>query len=69
MAALKVLIECPICGNKHEMGYVPDIHGNTTADCPKCGGLLMIEDDYSITNFGAKLRKDYEEYVNKKEVE
>lgn len=55
---------CPICKNEivenHSIEVVKQYVG-ATHDCPKCDGLLMIEEDLSCSDFGEELVKRYEE--------
>lgn len=53
---------CPVCGaeitENHTIEEVKK-HVGATHDCPKCGGLVMIEKDCTCSDFGAELVKRY----------
>jgi len=55
---------CPLCNEsvttKHSVG-VAEAHIGATHECVNCGGLLMIEADLTVSDFGAKLVRRYEE--------
>jgi len=56
--------KCPICGEIITEDYTIDIvkdYIGATHDCPKCDGLLMIEKDLSVSEFGNELVHRYNE--------
>lgn len=56
---------CHICGNKIKEPYTQPFIKNryigATHNCPKCGGLLVINEDLSCSDFGEILQKRYKE--------
>lgn len=56
--------KCPICGGdvmeEYDIETVKAYVG-ATHDCASCGGLLMIEKDLSVSDFGNELVKRYKE--------
>ena len=55
---------CPICKKqiveKYSEDFVKEYIG-ATHDCPNCNGLLMINEDLSVKDFGAELVNSYKE--------
>jgi len=55
---------CPLCNErvktKHDL-ETANGHIGSTLDCQLCQGLLIIEDDLSVTDFGEVLVKRYAE--------
>ena len=56
---------CPICGKtvkeKYTESFIRNGYIGATHDCPYCGGLLMIEDDLTCSDFGEELVRCYDE--------
>ena len=64
---------CPICNEEvattHSLETVK-AHIGSTCDCINCNGLLMIEEDLTVSDFGEELVKRYSSLgitVSKKE--
>ena len=59
---------CPICNQNiiedYEVEEVKDYIG-ATHNCPKCNGLLKIEQDLSCSDFGKELAQTYSEYYGR----
>ena len=55
---------CPMCGKEiyEELSLkVVKEYIGATHDCPECGGLVMIEEDLTCTNFAKELSCRYAE--------
>ena len=55
---------CPVCNcnivEKYKVKEIKEYVG-ATHDCPKCNGLLMIQEDLTCSDFGEELTRRYEE--------
>ena len=55
---------CPICNQNVVEDYTEDEvkdYIGATHDCPKCNGLLRINEDLSCSDFGEELVERYKE--------